>query len=189
MNEVENTTDTDIEQDTPDGSDPEPGSEPAGDDLETLRRQLTEAEQKLDAATEELMRARADLDNFRKRSAREVESARKYALDRFMADLLEVRDSLERGLEAADSDQVSIEQLKEGKALTYRMLDKVMTQHGLVEVDPLGEKFDPERHEALSMVPTDEHEPDTVVTVVQKGYLLNDRLVRPARVIVSRPAV
>ena len=137
---------------------------------------------------EEALRVRAEMENLRKRNARDMDKARKFALERIMGDLLNVTDSLERGLHAADGEQLSVEQLIEGTSLTLKSLQQVLGKHGLVEIDPLGEKFDPEQHEALSMVPTNEHKPETVVTVVQKGYLLNERLLRPARVLVARQA-
>ena len=102
-----------------------------------------------------------------------------------MTELLPVLDSLERGLEAADQS-ATIESLKEGKALILRMLGKVMEGHGLSVIDPMGQAFDPELHEAISMLPSEEHDASTVMEVMQKGFQLHDRLIRPARVIVSR---
>lgn len=147
---------------------------------------VAEAEQRAREHREAALRAQAELENYRRRAAREMEQARKFALERVMNDLLDVRDSLERGVEAARAEQATIEQVVEGTELTFRMLEKLLTTHGLTVVDPLGEPFDPERHEAMSLVPTDEHAPDTVVTVVQKGFLLHDRLLRPARVLVAK---
>jgi molecular chaperone GrpE len=135
---------------------------------------------------EEALRIRAEMENLRKRNARDMDRARKFALERIMGDLLNVTDSLERGLQAADGDELTVEHLVEGTSLTLKSLQQVLEKHGLVEIDPLGERFDPEHHEALSMVPTDKQKPETVVTVVQKGYLLNERLLRPARVLVAQ---
>ena len=153
-----------------------------------LEKELSETQTKLAEHQEAMLRLRAEMENLRKRNLREVENARKFALERFMGDLLEVRDSLERGLEAVAAGEATLEQLKEGKELTHRMLIKAMSQHGLVELNPEGEKFDPEKHEAMSLVPSEDVEPDTIVTVVQKGYMLNERLIRPARVLVARGA-
>lgn len=160
----------------------------SGGASEDLEKQLSEAQAKVGEHQEAMLRLRAEMENLRKRNLREVENARKFALERFMGDLLEVRDSLERGLDAVAAGDATLEQLKEGKELTHRMLVKAMSQHGLVELNPEGERFDPEKHEAMSLVPSENVEPDTIVTVVQKGYMLNDRLIRPARVLVARSA-
>jgi len=147
---------------------------------------LAEAKAQVVALQDEMLRIRAEADNARKRAARDGESARKFALERFMTDLLEVKDNLERGLEASTEETATIEQLREGKELTLRTLGKALEKHGLVEINPVGEVFDPEQHEALSMLPSPDHEPNTVVTVIQKGYILNGRLLRPARVMIAK---
>lgn len=129
------------------------------------------------------LRAAAELDNVRKRAARDVENAHKFALERFGKELLAVRDTLEMGLAAADN--ATVESLIEGKNATLKLLTTVMSQFGIEEVDPAGEPFDPEFHEAISMQPSDDVEPGSVLNVVQKGYTLNGRLLRPAMVIVA----
>ena len=129
------------------------------------------------------LRAAAELDNVRKRAARDVEHARKFALERFSTELLAVRDSLEAGLNAAD--QADAAALQEGSEATLKLLAKVMGQFGVEELDPLGEPFDPNFHEAMTMQPSAEMEPGSVLIVVQKGYTLNGRLLRPARVVVA----
>jgi molecular chaperone GrpE len=129
------------------------------------------------------VRAAAELENVRKRAARDVENAHKFALERFGKELLAVRDTLEMGLAAAEN--ASVESLIEGKNATLKLLATVMSQFGIEEVNPEGEPFDPELHEAISMQPSDSVEPGSVVTVVQKGYTLNGRLLRPAMVIVA----
>lgn len=134
------------------------------------------------------LRAVAEVDNLRKRSARDLEKARKYAVEKLAEQLLPVRDSLEAGLKAAeDADPAALEvtSLLEGERATLRLLDEALTGAGIHEIDPLGEPFDPERHEAISMLPSAEAEPGSILTVIQKGYELNDRVVRPARVIVA----
>jgi molecular chaperone GrpE len=103
-----------------------------------------------------------------------------------MGDLLPVRDSLERGLEAAADPSATVEALIEGKQLIMKLLNKAMGDHGLQIIDPAGEAFDPEKHEAMTMVPSDQHDENTVIDVIEKGYLLHDRLIRPAKVVVSR---
>jgi molecular chaperone GrpE len=128
------------------------------------------------------MRALAELDNVRKRAARDVEQAHKYAIDRFASDLVGVKDSLELGL-ASDATG---EALRSGTEATLKLLAKAFEKAGLVEMEPLGQPFNPEFHEAMAMLPSSEQPPNTVSQVVQKGYQLNGRLLRPARVIVSR---
>jgi len=152
------------------------------------------AEDPLAAAQEELARHRdamlrmqAEMENLRKRLLREVEKSRKFALERIMKDLLQVRDSMERGLEMADAS-VTAESLIEGEKLTLKMLVKLMEDHGLEVIDPLGEMFDPELHEAMTVMPAPDAAENTVLEVLQKGFRLHDRLIRPARVIVSGKA-
>jgi molecular chaperone GrpE len=132
------------------------------------------------------LRTAAELENVRKRATRDVEHAHKFALERFGKELLAVRDTLEMGLAAAES--ASVESLIEGKEATLKLLTSVLSQFGIEEVDPAGEPFDPELHEAISVQPSDDVEPGSVVTVVQKGYTLNGRLLRPAMVIVAADA-
>lgn len=130
------------------------------------------------------LRAMAELDNVRKRSIRDVENARKYALEPFARELLNVRDSMEMGLAAAHG--ADAEPLWQGFDATLKQLAATMEQFGIHALDPHGEPFDPHHHEAMTTEPSAEVEPDTVITVYQKGYLLNGRLLRPARVVVSR---
>jgi len=145
--------------------------------------ELARAQAKADENWERYLRAAAELENVRKRAARDVEHAHKFALERFGKELLAVRDTLEMGLAAADN--ASVESLLEGKNATLKLLTSVMSQFGIEELDPEGEPFDPEFHEAISMQPSDDVEPGSVVKVMQKGYTLNGRLLRPAMVIVA----
>lgn len=147
---------------------------------------LAAALAKADENWDRYLRAVAELDNVRKRTARDVENAHKFALERFGKELLAVRDTLEMGLAAAEG--ASIETLLEGKEATLKLLTTILQQFGIEEVDPQGEPFDPELHEAISMRPSEDLEPGSVVTVVQKGYTLNGRLLRPAMVIVAAEA-
>lgn len=128
------------------------------------------------------LRAAAELENVRKRAARDVENAHKFAIERFAAELLAVCDSLEMALAA---DDASLASLREGSEATLKQLVTVMQRFGVEEVDPEGEPFDPALHEAMTMQPSDEVEPGSVMTVFQKGYALNGRLLRPARVVVA----
>ena len=157
------------------------------DELREMSEALTAAEAELVQHREAMLRMQAEMDNLRKRLIRDLEKSRRFALEGFMKDLLQVRDSLERGLDLAD-EATTAESLREGKQLTLKMLSKVLADHGLEEIDPQGEPFDPELHEAMTMRPSDEHPESTVLDVLQKGYRLHDRLIRPARVIVSNKA-
>jgi molecular chaperone GrpE len=149
---------------------------------------LEDARSKADEHWNNLVRAKAEIDNLRKRHERDLENAHKYALERFVAELLAVRDSMELGLSAAQEQGADVEKLLEGTELTLKLFSDVMERFDVVQIDPQGEPFDPDLHQAMSMQPRDDVAPNTVVTVVQKGYTLNGRLVRPAMVIVSQAA-
>lgn len=161
----------------------ETGSESEPQELALL---LEDARTKADEHWDRCLRLQAELDNLEKRSRRDLENAHKYALEKFSSELLAVKDSLEMGLAAADQENVDGAKLKEGTELTLRMLSTVMEKFNIREVDPEGQCFNPEFHQAVSTQAREDMEPNMVVTVVQKGYLLNDRLIRPAMVIVSR---
>ena len=126
------------------------------------------------------------MDNLKKRQARELENAHKYALERFSNELLSVRDTLELGINAASEENASLEKLTEGSQLTLKMMADVMEKFGIQKIDAEGQPFNPEFHQAMSMIPSAEVEPNTVLQVVQTGYTLNDRLLRPAMVMVSQ---
>lgn len=153
------------------------------DEIEDEVSELDQMQAKADENWDRYLRTAAELENVRKRAARDVENAHRFALERFSRELLAVRDSLEMGLAAADS--ASVESLIEGSKATLKILGVTMQQFGIEEVDPAGEPFDPEFHEAISMQTSDDVEPGSVVTVVQKGYALNGRLLRPAMVVVA----
>ncbi len=153
---------------------------------EALTKLLEDARGKADDHWDQLMRSRAEMDNLRKRQERDLENAHKFALDKFSQDLLQVWDSLELGLQAAQEESADVEKLREGTELTLRLLNTVMEKNGVEQVDPTGETFNPEFHQAMSMQERDDVEPNTVVAVVQKGYRLNGRLIRPAMVMVSK---
>ena len=132
-----------------------------------------------------MLRMQAETENMRKRLARDLDRSRRRSLENIMTDLLPVYDSLERGLEVA-GENATVESLLEGKALIFKMLCTAMKKHGLHFIDPKGEPFNPEFHEAMTMLPSAEHEANTVMEVMQKGFRLNERLIRPAMVVVSR---
>ena len=144
---------------------------------------LAAAEAKAAENWDRYLRAVAEADNIRKRAARDVDNARKYALENFGRDLLAVRDSLEMGIQAADN--ADVDALLEGKEATLKLLTTTLERFGIEEVDPVGQPFDPELHEAMTMQPSTDAEPGSVLTVVQKGYSLNGRLLRPAMVVVA----
>jgi molecular chaperone GrpE len=151
-------------------------------DVEALQASLAAAEARAAESKDLYMRALAEVENVRKRAARDVEQAHKFALERFANDLIGVKDSLELGLAAGGSSDA----LREGTEATLKLLSKAFDRAGLREIVPQGQRFDPQLHEAIAAQPSQEHDPDSVVQVVQKGYELNGRLLRPARVIVAR---
>jgi molecular chaperone GrpE len=157
---------------------------------ENTLQMLEDARNKADEHWNTLLRLRADMENLRKRAERDLENAHKYALERFTGDLLPVKDSLELGLAAATQStdpSEAVAKLVEGTELTLKMLTQTLEKFGVRSVDPLGERFNPELHQAMSMQPAPGQAPDTVLAVFQKGYTLNDRLIRPAMVIVAGP--
>jgi len=154
--------------------------------VEGLELLLEDARNKADEHWNELLRARAELENIGRRAQRDLENAHKYALEKFTQELLPVADSLELAIAASSGDGEEIAKLREGVELTLKMLKTAMGKFGITEVNPEGEKFNPEFHQAMSMQEAADREPDTVIAVFQKGYLLNERLIRPAMVIVSK---
>ena len=156
------------------------------DENALLSQQLAEAEAKAADNWDRLLRLQADMENQRKRAQNDVNKARKFALESIVNDLLPVKDSLEMGLAAADSDEVDPKSIIEGAELTLKMLAQVFEKNNIIEVNPVDEKFDPEFHQAMSMQEVEGKAPNTVTGVMQKGYTLNERLVRPALVMVSK---
>ena len=154
--------------------------------IENLQKTLIAAQESADKNKEQALRTLAEMDNLKKRQARELENAHKYALERFSNELLSVRDTLELGINAASEENASLEKLTEGSALTLKMMADVMEKFGIQKIAAEGQPFDPAFHQAMSMIPSAEVEPNTVLQVVQAGYTLNDRLLRPAMVMVSQ---
>ena len=169
----------------PDRDDEERVAEEAGEEVvaeiaEDIEvDELTALQVRVDENWDKYLRTAAELENVRKRAARDVEKAHKFAVERFATDILAVCDSLEMAL-ATEGDS-----LREGNEATLKLLGSVLSRFSVEELDPHGEPFDPELHEAMTMQPSEEVEPGTVVTVIQKGYALNGRLLRPARVVVA----
>ncbi|MGN8159278.1 nucleotide exchange factor GrpE [Salinisphaera sp. RV14] len=157
-------------------------------ETDALSAELEQARADAEKYRDQAVRAAAELENVRKRAQRDVESARKFAIEKFATELLGVRDSLELGLKAAEENQGDFEKLKEGMDMTYRMLASSMEKVGIEPINPEGETFNPEYHEAVSTQPSDELAPNTVASVMQKGYMLNGRVLRAAMVTVAKPA-
>jgi len=157
-------------------------------DTDALQLALEEAQTKAAANWEDLLRAKAEAENQRKRSAREMENVRKFSIQDFVVTLLPVKDSLERGLAVArESSEPGSDALIEGAELTLRMWDNAFTAAGIQEINPLGEEFNPELHEAITVANNPEVKPHTIVHVSQRGYVLNGRVIRPAQVVVAGP--
>ncbi len=150
---------------------------------ERFTQELEEAQQQASDYHEKMLRMQAEMENLRKRSERDLSNAHKYSIEKFASELLQVKDSLELGLGAGDVDAVN---LQEGAELTLKMMASVLKKFTIEEIDPCGEIFDPNLHQAMTMQASVEHEPNTVITVMQKGYTLHGRLLRPAMVIVAK---
>jgi molecular chaperone GrpE len=157
-----------------------------GDTEVSLDDELSQLQEDLVAARDAALRAQADAQNVKRRAEQDVEKARKFALERFASDLLPVVDNLERALEAASGDDEAIKPIAEGVELTLKSFIDVLGKNKVDVVDPQGEPFDPNLHQAITMIENKEVEPNTVTAVMQKGYSLNGRLIRPAMVMVSK---
>ena len=155
-------------------------------EADVLAAQVEELEQSLAEAKDQALRAAAEAQNVRRRAEQEAEKARKFALEKFVKELLPVVDSLEKALESMQDDASEVH--REGVSMTLKMQLDVLSKFGVESIEPQGEPFDPQVHEAMAMVPNPELDPNTVMEVMQKGYLLNGRLVRPAMVVVSQKA-
>ena len=163
-------------------------SESTEDQEEQTVNEVEELQQKLSTLGEQLLREQAEMQNVRRRAQRDVESAHKFALEKFATELLSVVDKLERAIGDIDAEDESQKAVAEGLELTLKTFIDVLTKHSVVPVDPEGQPFDADLHQAVSMVPNAEVEPNTVINVFQKGYTLNGRLIRPAMVVVSTSA-
>lgn len=158
-------------------------NEESQDDLAV---ELAKAQATIKDYWDQIMRLNAEIENNRKRAQRDVENAHKYAVSGFVESFLPVADSMELGLSATDGENANIDSIREGMRMTMDLFIQTMEKNGVVAVDPVGEKFNPEYHQAMSMQENEEAEPNTVLAVMQKGYVLNERLVRPAMVVVSK---
>ena len=160
-------------------------AEDGATDLERLTAELAAARAQLTEARDAQLRAYAEMENVRKRAQRDVEAAHRFAIERFALDLIEVRDTLELGIGSAGST-ADAARFVEGMQATLRMVDKAFEKAGIAVIDPVGQPFNPELHEAMTTQPSAEHPPGQVVAAIQKGFTLNGRLLRAARVIVAR---
>lgn len=156
-------------------------------EIDTLSDKLAVAESRAEENWNRFLGAQAEMQNVRKRAERDLQNERKFALEKFLKELLPIKDSLEMGIEEGRNAE-TIDKLLEGSELTLKMFASAVEKFGVQEIDPLGQRFDPECHEAMAMQPSDEAEPNTVLQVIRKGYSLNERVLRPAMVIVARAA-
>lgn len=160
--------------------------QPANGAAEDLNARVLELEEQVAAAKDQSLRAVAELQNVRRRAEQDVEKAHKFALEKFSGDLLPIVDTLERALEMSNPSDEAIKPMREGIELTLKMFHDTLKRYNLEPVDPHGEPFNPEHHQAMAMEESVHLEPGSVVKVFQKGYLLNGRLLRPAMVVVSK---
>jgi len=173
---------------TPDAGAPhdlEPGSE-----VQQLQAELEKVRAEATENLDRLLRARAEAENMRKRAELDVAATRKFAIERFASEIIAVRDSLElaRMVELPQGSNPAVQKMHEGLDLTLKLLDDIFRKFGLTLIDPPGQKFDPERHQAISMIESAEAPPGHVLNVFQKGFWFIDRLLRPAMVVVARAA-
>lgn len=170
---VEITADAAVESETENGE-------------ESVEQQLDRAQSTIKDYWDQIMRLKAEIENNQKRAARDIENAHKFVLRNFAESLLPIVDSMEMGQQVAKAENANLETIVEGAQMTMDMFIQVLEKNGLQQLDPVGEKFDPEQHQAISMIEAEDAESNTVVSVMQKGFLLNDRLVRPAMVVVAK---
>ncbi|MCL6269999.1 nucleotide exchange factor GrpE [Sansalvadorimonas sp. 2012CJ34-2] len=161
----------------------------AEDSLVELQNELTRAQEELSRAQDQALRAVAEAQNVKRRAQQDVEKAHKFALDKFVESLLPVVDSLENGLKSVEvSDSSEHDAMREGMELTLKLFVDTLAKFNVEQVNPVGEPLDPNFHQAMTMVPNPDMEPNTVMDVIQKGYTLNGRVVRPAMVVVAKAA-
>lgn len=157
-----------------------------GEVADDVAKQLSEAQAEIAALKEQVLRSAADVQNARRRAEKDVEKAHKFALDKFVNEMLPIVDSLERALETCSVDDEATKALRDGVEMTHGMYVAGLAKFNVDRIDPQGETFDPVLHQAMSMVDAPDAQPNTVIAVMQKGYSLNGRLIRPAMVIVSK---
>lgn len=158
------------------------------DDVEHLQQTLQAAEEEIEGLKDQYLRAKAEMENVRRRAETDLSNAHKYAIERFAAEVLTVKDSLElaQAIDIQSENAEAVAKMHQGLELTLKQMDTIFEKFALVTVEPKGEKFDPEQHQAITMVESQDVEPNHIVEVVQKGYLLNGRVLRPAMVIIAK---
>ena len=171
-------------------AEPAPGAKDEAESAQGGDDQVAQLREQLEEQKEEVLRAKAEMQNIRRRADIDVEKAHKFGTEKFVKELLPVIDSLEKAVESAQNQEVQNEEvvsrIKEGVDMTLDMFIGALSKFNVEPINPVGEPFDPQKHEAMSMVPSNEAEPNTVIAVMQKGYLLHDRVVRPAMVMVAK---
>ncbi|MEH6470982.1 MAG: nucleotide exchange factor GrpE [Halopseudomonas sp.] len=179
-----------VESEVDNSADVDASDEPSNESLrQGLDQELEQAQLALQNAQDQVLRAQADVQNIRRRAEQDVSKARKFALEKFAEELIPVVDNLERGIESAQNDDADVKVIREGMEMTLISFVTALKKFNVEPVDPQNEPFDPQLHQAMSMVENDNVEPNTVLHVMQKGYQLNGRLVRPAMVMVSKGGV
>lgn len=153
--------------------------------IKDLQSQLLDAQQSSKDSYEKLLRSQAEMENLKRRNAKDIESAHKFALEKFSKNLLEVSDSLTMGIKTANDDKTTIKDMKTGIEMTNKIFLNILTKFGVEQINPIDEKLDPEKHQAVTMLPGTDKETNTIIEVVQIGFSLNNRLIRPAMVIVA----
>lgn len=187
-NQAEELNQNEEKKDASSQSAGEVGSEESAEQasVEALTEALATAQAEVLEYKDRVLRISAEMENVRRRAAIDLENAHKFGLEKIASELLPVKDSLELGLAASSAENVEIAKVVEGIDLTLKMMSGMMGKFGIKEVNPLNEKFNPDHHQAMSMLESAEAAPNTVINVFQKGYLLNERLLRPAMVVVSK---
>ncbi|MEY4768466.1 MAG: nucleotide exchange factor GrpE [Pseudomonadota bacterium] len=156
--------------------------------ITVLEQELLSAQQKAEESWNKMLRIQAEMDNLKRRTQKDLEDARKYAIEKFAKELISVIDSLELGLQAISSDHSEVQKFREGNELTLKQFSSVFSKFNIEILNPLGQAFNPEFHQAMAMQVSTEVAANTVLTVFQKGYTLNGRLLRPAMVVVAKAA-
>ena len=180
---------SEISQIEDDSLDTKAADETPGDSEESdegIEQQLEKAQVTIKDYWDQIMRLKAEMENNRKRAGRDLENAHKFAIRNFAESLLPIIDSMEMGQQAAEAENASLASIVEGTQLTMSMFVQVLEKHGLKQIDPVGEAFDPEQHQAISMIEDESTESGNVISVMQKGFFLNERLIRPAMVVVAK---
>ena len=154
--------------------------------IEDLQKKIGLAEQKATEQSDKALRIQAEMENLKRRTQKDLENAHKFALDKFSKELLPVIDSLELALQAVEGDNEEMKKVREGYELILKQFEAALKKFNVEQINPMGEAFNPELHQAMTMQPSEDAEPNTVLNVFQKGYRLNGRLIRPAMVVVAK---